>query len=277
MAAAQQWHHFAPASSITEGVRGLRSVVFSEWPRVLRPPPPGRARHTRSQGKGPRDINSNGRNGRNPRDLRVLSRLGGRAWWLTAESWPPRRKSDSVARSMTPTSPPTRSVPVWRRGGLTPADLDWVGFYDKPLLKFRASARNLSRLRPARDFARSGWRCPSGSAPSCSSRRRWHASLAATRVASSSPNTTNRTQPARFFPSPFEEAAILTVDGVGEWTTASLGVGRGHRISLTQQLRFPHSLGLLYSALTYYVGFRVNSGEHKVMGLAPTANPSTPT
>lgn len=76
-----------------------------------------------------------------------------------------------------------------------------------------------------------------------------------------------------FFPSPFEEAAIVTLDGVGEWSTACLGVGRGNEIELTHELRFPHSLGLLYSAFTYYIGFRVNSGEYKVMGLAPYGEP----
>lgn len=76
-----------------------------------------------------------------------------------------------------------------------------------------------------------------------------------------------------FFPSPFEEAAILTLDGVGEWSTASAGVGRGNRIELQKVIRFPHSLGLLYSAFTYYTGFRVNSGEYKLMGLAPYGEP----
>src|SRR5262249_53514786 len=76
-----------------------------------------------------------------------------------------------------------------------------------------------------------------------------------------------------FFPSPFEEAAILTLDGVGEWSTTTMGVGRGNKISLTHEIRFPHSLGLLYSAFTYYTGFRVNSGEYKVMGLAPYGKP----
>ena len=76
-----------------------------------------------------------------------------------------------------------------------------------------------------------------------------------------------------FFPSPFQEAAILTVDGVGEWTTASYGVGRGNHIELTHELRFPHSLGLLYSAFTYFTGFKVNSGEYKLMGLAPYGEP----
>lgn len=76
-----------------------------------------------------------------------------------------------------------------------------------------------------------------------------------------------------FFPSPFEEAAILTLDGVGEWATAACGVGRGNRVELTHELRFPHSLGLLYSAFTYYTGFKVNSGEYKLMGLAPYGTP----
>ncbi len=76
-----------------------------------------------------------------------------------------------------------------------------------------------------------------------------------------------------FFPSPFEEAAILTLDGVGEWSTTTFGVGRGNRITLTDELTFPHSLGLLYSAFTYYCGFRVNSGEYKLMGLAPYGRP----
>lgn len=76
-----------------------------------------------------------------------------------------------------------------------------------------------------------------------------------------------------FFPSPFERAAILTIDGVGEWTTTSVGRGEGNRIALLEEMRFPHSLGLLYSAFTYYLGFRVNSGEYKVMGLAPYGEP----
>ena len=76
-----------------------------------------------------------------------------------------------------------------------------------------------------------------------------------------------------FFPSPFDEAAILTMDGVGEWATASIGKGSGNRIEILQELRFPHSLGLLYSAFTYYTGFKVNSGEYKLMGLAPYGQP----
>src|SRR5439155_16490223 len=76
-----------------------------------------------------------------------------------------------------------------------------------------------------------------------------------------------------FYPSPFEHAAIVTIDGVGEWATSSIGAGRGSEIELVHELRFPHSLGLLYSAFTYYTGFKVNSGEYKVMGLAPYGEP----
>ena len=76
-----------------------------------------------------------------------------------------------------------------------------------------------------------------------------------------------------FYPSPFSEAAILTMDGVGEWATTSMGVGSGNQLSLNEEIHFPHSLGLLYSAFTYYTGFKVNSGEYKVMGLAPYGEP----
>src|SRR5262249_53562983 len=76
-----------------------------------------------------------------------------------------------------------------------------------------------------------------------------------------------------FFPSPFEEAAILTLDGVGEWSTTTWGTGRGNKVRLCSHLAFPHSLGLLYSAFTYYCGFKVNSGEYKLMGLAPFGRP----
>ncbi len=76
-----------------------------------------------------------------------------------------------------------------------------------------------------------------------------------------------------FFPSPFQEAAFLTLDGVGEWTTASYGVGKDNQVRILAEIHFPHSLGLLYSAFTYYTGFKVNSGEYKVMGLAPYGEP----
>ena len=76
-----------------------------------------------------------------------------------------------------------------------------------------------------------------------------------------------------FFPSPFDEAAVLTMDGVGEWATTSLALGKGNDLEVLREIHFPHSLGLLYSAFTYYTGFKVNSGEYKVMGLAPYGEP----
>jgi carbamoyltransferase len=160
-----------------------------------------------------------------------------------------------------------------RQAGLRPGELDWVGFYDKPLLKFERLLETYLAYAPAgyRSFCRALplWVGEKLFLPRVLSRgltgeyqRRFvftehHESHAA----------------SAFFPSPFEEAAILTLDGVGEWATASYGVGRGNRIELTHQMRFPHSLGLLYSAFTYYTGFKVNSGEYKVMGLAPYGEP----
>ena len=76
-----------------------------------------------------------------------------------------------------------------------------------------------------------------------------------------------------YYPSPFESAAVLTLDGVGEWTTTSLAIGKGNDLKVIKEIHFPHSLGLLYSAFTYYTGFKVNSGEYKVMGLAPYGEP----
>ena len=77
-----------------------------------------------------------------------------------------------------------------------------------------------------------------------------------------------------FFPSPFHEAVVLTADGVGEWATTTVAVGKGNDLEIKKEIHFPHSLGLLYSAFTYYTGFKVNSGEYKLMGLAPYGNPT---
>lgn len=157
--------------------------------------------------------------------------------------------------------------------GLKPADLDWVGFYDKPLMKFERLLETYVAYAP------SGFRSFVKAMPL------WlREKLFLPRVMSKALEGVKRQRfifcehheshaASAFFPSPFEEAAILTLDGVGEWATASYGVGRGNKIELTHQLRFPHSLGLLYSAFTYYTGFRVNSGEYKVMGLAPYGEP----
>ncbi|SDR96812.1 carbamoyltransferase [Opitutus sp. GAS368] len=160
-----------------------------------------------------------------------------------------------------------------RTAGLTPARLDHVVYYEKPLLKFERLLETYLAVAPA------GRRSFFHAAPL------WvHEKLQLTRVLNEGLSGEYRRPyvftehheahaASAFFPSPFEEAAILTVDGVGEWATASLGAGRGNRIELTHELRFPHSLGLLYSAFTYFCGFKVNSGEYKLMGLAPYGTP----
>jgi carbamoyltransferase len=160
-----------------------------------------------------------------------------------------------------------------RTAGLTAARLDHVVFYEKPLLKFERLLETYLAVAPA------GIRSFFKAAP------QWvHEKLQLTRVMNEGLGGNYRRPyvftehheahaASAFFPSPFEEAALLTVDGVGEWATATLGIGRGHRIELTHELRFPHSLGLLYSAFTYFCGFRVNSGEYKLMGLAPYGTP----
>ena len=159
------------------------------------------------------------------------------------------------------------------RAGLKPSDIDHVVFYEKPFLKFERLLETYLAVAPAgfRSFAMAMplWiheklRLPGemGRGLGGGYRKRYvfpehHESHAA----------------SAFFPSPFEESAILTIDGVGEWATATLGHGKGNRIRLTHEMRFPHSLGLLYSAFTYFCGFKVNSGEYKLMGLAPFGEP----
>lgn len=158
-------------------------------------------------------------------------------------------------------------------GGLGPRDLDYVGFYDKPLLKFDRLLETYlahaprgfgSFLRAIPLWTRHRLHIPK------LIRRGLHGEYTR-RVVFCEHHESHAA--SAFFPSPFQEAAVLTLDGVGEWATASLGVGRGNRIALSHELRFPHSLGLLYSAFTYFCGFKVNSGEYKLMGLAPYGMP----
>ncbi|GAB4141504.1 MAG: carbamoyltransferase [Planctomycetaceae bacterium] len=160
-----------------------------------------------------------------------------------------------------------------QESGIHAEDLDYVGFYDKPFLKFERLLETYLSYAPVgfRSFLKGIplWLKQKLHLPREMSKglgkaykKRYvftehHESHAA----------------SAFFPSPFEEAAILTVDGVGEWATASYGVGRGNKIELTHEMHFPHSPGLLYSAFTYFCGFRVNSGEYKLMGLAPYGEP----
>src|SRR5712671_1038333 len=159
------------------------------------------------------------------------------------------------------------------QAGITARDLDWVAFYDKPILKFHRLMETYLAFAPLgiRSFAKAlpVWvgeklhlRAGLTRHLGCRPKNRYvfpehHESHAA----------------SAFYPSPFEDAAIVTMDGVGEWATTSIGVGEGNKVRLSHEIRFPHSLGLLYSAFTYYCGFKVNSGEYKLMGLAPYGEP----
>ena len=169
---------------------------------------------------------------------------------------------------------PTRAIQYClTEAGIAPQDLDYVGFYDKPLLKFERLLETYVAFAPAgfRSFAKA---MPLWLGQKLHLPREMNRGLGG-RYGKRYVFTEHHESHAAsaFFPSPFEQAAILTLDGVGEWATATWGLGRGNRIQLTHELRFPHSLGLLYSAFTYYTGFRVNSGEYKLMGLAPYGQP----
>jgi len=159
-----------------------------------------------------------------------------------------------------------------REGGLKLEDLDYVGFYDKPLLKFERILENYLGVAPKglnsfltampvwlkeKLFTGDALRRELGGYEGKLLFAEHHESHAA----------------SAFYPSPFDEAAVLTMDGVGEWATSSYGFGRGKDLELLAELHYPHSLGMLYSAFTYYTGFKVNSGEYKVMGLAPYGEP----
>jgi len=157
--------------------------------------------------------------------------------------------------------------------GITPEELDFVGFYDKPFLKFERLLETYLAFAPVgfRSFlmAMPLWLRQKLHLPR--EIRRELSGGYRKRIVFTEHHESHAA--SAFFPSPFERAAILTLDGVGEWATASFGTGEGNRVSLTHELRFPHSLGLLYSAFTYFCGFRVNSGEYKLMGLAPYGEP----
>ncbi|HEX5111191.1 MAG TPA: carbamoyltransferase [Vicinamibacterales bacterium] len=160
-----------------------------------------------------------------------------------------------------------------REGGLTASDVDYVTFYEKPLRKFERL------LETYFSFAPQGFRSFSMALPLWVKDKLYMGRTIRNALGGTLRHPVIYTDhheshaASAFFPSPFNEAAILTLDGVGEWSTTTFGTGRGNRITLTEQLTFPHSLGLLYSAFTYYCGFKVNSGEYKLMGLAPYGRP----
>ncbi|MEQ8767030.1 MAG: carbamoyltransferase [Planctomycetota bacterium] len=155
--------------------------------------------------------------------------------------------------------------------GIEQSQLDYIGFYDKPLLKFERILETYVGTAPK------GLASFMKAMPMWIKEKIWTKSVIAEKTGFEGEFLFGRHHESHaasaFFPSPFEEAAVMTLDGVGEWTTASYGVGHGNEMRLQGDIRFPHSIGLLYSAFTYYTGFRVNSGEYKVMGLAPYGEP----
>jgi carbamoyltransferase len=161
-----------------------------------------------------------------------------------------------------------------RHANLTPGQLDAVVFYDKPLLKFTRLLETYLAVAPG------GWRTfpavlSNWLGEKLDLRKAIRAELPELRADCKILFTEHHQSHAAsaFYPSPFDEAAILTIDGVGEWATTTIGHGRGSEIKMLKELRFPHSLGLVYSAFTDYCGFRINSGEYKLMGLAPYGEP----
>jgi carbamoyltransferase len=162
--------------------------------------------------------------------------------------------------------------------GIGLGDVDFVVFYDKPFLKFERL------LETYLAFAPRGFRSFRMALPIWLKEKLFQKRLLREQFARFDPGYDwdkkllfaehhQSHAASAFFPSPFEEAAVLTMDGVGEWATTSVGIGRGNTLEMTKEIHFPHSLGLLYSAFTYYTGFKVNSGEYKVMGLAPYGEP----
>ena len=159
-----------------------------------------------------------------------------------------------------------------REAGISATDLDYVGFYDKPLLKFERILETYLGIAPKGfgSFLKAG---PLWIKEKLYQDRTLRDSLGGYEGSLLYAEHHESHAASAFFPSPFEEAAVLTMDGVGEWATASMGVGRGNDVTILKEIRWPDSLGLLYSAFTYYTGFKVNSGEYKVMGLAPYGEP----
>jgi carbamoyltransferase len=158
-----------------------------------------------------------------------------------------------------------------REGGITIGEIDLVGFYEKPLVKFERLLETYTAFAPR------GLRSYLMALPIWLSEKLWMGDAMASELGYEGVVLFGEHHESHaasaFYPSPFEQAAVVTMDGVGEWTTSSVGVGRGNDLDLLRVQRFPHSLGLLYSAFTYFTGFRVNSGEYKVMGLAPYGEP----
>ena len=159
-----------------------------------------------------------------------------------------------------------------KEGKLKPEDLDFVVFYDKPFLKFERILETYLQYAPI------GIKSFIKAMPLWIKKKIWMKSLIQDELKGYGgkilfPEHHQSHAASAFYPSPFKEAAIITTDGVGEWTTTSIGYGKYNKFNILKEIHFPHSLGMLYSAFTYYTGFKVNSGEYKVMGLAPYGEP----
>jgi carbamoyltransferase len=158
-----------------------------------------------------------------------------------------------------------------KEAGISREQVDLVAFYDKPFLKFERI------LETHLQFAPRGIKSVLKSIPIWIKEKLWISEAVSKSLGSAArivyPEHHLSHAASAFYPSPFEEAAVITMDGVGEWATTTIGVGEGNKLSILKEINFPHSLGLLYSAFTYYCGFKVNSGEYKLMGLAPYGNP----
>jgi carbamoyltransferase len=158
-----------------------------------------------------------------------------------------------------------------KAGGISIKDVNFVSFYDKPLLKFERLLETYLATAPQ------GFTSYARAMPLWLKHKLWIPDTIKNELSYDGEVLFTEHHQSHagsaFFPSPYQEAAILTIDGVGEWTTNSLGVGKGNTFSLIREIKFPHSVGLLYSAFTYFTGFKVNSGEYKVMGLAPYGEP----
>lgn len=157
------------------------------------------------------------------------------------------------------------------KGGITAENIDYVAFYEKPFIKFERLLETYTAYAPA------GLRSFVKAMPIWMKQKLWIPDLIRKKLGYEGPiifpEHHESHAASAFFPSPFQQAAFLTLDGVGEWTTTSFGAGRDNRLEIDYEICFPHSLGLLYSAFTYYTGFKVNSGEYKLMGLAPYGEP----
>jgi carbamoyltransferase len=159
-----------------------------------------------------------------------------------------------------------------REGGIGVAELDYVGFYDKPMLKFERILENYLGVAP-RGLKSFLTAMPVWLKDKLFTRRMILKELPEFEGEVLFAEHHESHAASAFYPSPFQEAAVLTMDGVGEWATSSYAVGRGKDLDILGELHYPHSLGMLYSAFTYFTGFKVNSGEYKVMGLAPYGEP----